>query len=343
MGRHFLSQLTTLSQRIPNISLVLISRTSKSLRASHRTTPLSLKTWETDLEASTSPALTINQTLQFLTELPSPRILVDNTSSQDVASAYPAFLQAGINIVTPNKKAFSGSLDLWTSIRESSSSYLSPSPHALIYHESSVGAGLPIISTLRDLIATGDTIRRIEGVFSGTLSYLFNNFAPLEPSKTNNVSKWSSEVQKAKEQGFTEPDPRDDLNGLDVARKLVILARLLNLDVSSPSSFPVQALIPADLESASSGEEFLSRLHEYDDTMDRIRDEAEREGKVVRYVGSVEVEVVEGKSNSSGKLKVGLEKLDQGHPIAGLKGSDNIVNFYTERYGENPLVVQGAG
>ena len=234
--------------------------------------------------------------------------------------------------MTPNKKAFSGSLQLWTDILDSS--YRPYEPHlrrGLIYHESSVGAGLPIISTLKDLVDTGDTVRRIEGVFSGTMSFLFNGFAPVG----GKGGRWSAEVRKAKENGFTEPDPRDDLNGLDVARKLVILARLAGLKVEGTDSFPVQSLIPVELEGVGSGGEFLDRLAEFDGRMDEVRDEAVREGKVVRFVGSVDVE---GK-----KLKVGLEKFDRGHPIAGLEGSDNIVSFYTERYGDSPLVVRGAG
>ncbi|KAF6225867.1 hypothetical protein HO133_009869 [Letharia lupina] len=322
VGRHFLSQLSVLSHKVPNISLVLISRSTKSLRASHRTTPLSLETWEKDLEASTSPALTVDQTLKFLQELPDKRVLIDNTSSQDVADAYPAFLNHGISIVTPNKKAFSSTLDLWHSIHESS--YRPYDPYlgrGLLYHESSVGAGLPIISTLKDLIDTGDTVRRIEGVFSGTMSFLFNNFAPVD----GKGGKWSAEVRKAKEAGFTEPDPRDDLNGVDVARKLVILARLVGLQVQSTESFPVQSLIPVELEGAESGEVFMERLGEFDKQMDEVKNEAVLEGKVVRFVGSVDV--------GRRALKVGLEKLDKAHPIAGLEGSDNIVSFYTESAG----------
>ena len=236
--------------------------------------------------------------------------------------------------MTPNKKAFSGSLQLWDSILDSSYRP-SDEPHrtrGLIYHESSVGAGLPIISTLRDLVDTGDTVRRIEGVFSGTMSFLFNGFAPVSGQ---GGGRWSAEVRKAKDNGFTEPDPRDDLNGLDVARKLVILARLAGLKVQGTDSFPVQSLIPVELEGVSSGGEFLDRLAEFDGKMDEIRDEAVREGKVVRFVGSVDVR--------GQKLKVGLEKFDRSHPIAGLEGSDNIVSFYTERYSDSPLVVRGAG
>lgn len=188
-----------------------------------------------------------------------------------------------------------------------------------------------MISTLRDLVQTGDEIVKIEGVFSGTMSFLFNSFAPVE----GQGGKFSAEVHKAKKLGFTEPDPRDDLNGLDVARKLVILARIAGLDVESTSSFPVQSLIPKELEEASK-EEFLARLGEHQDPyMDKLRQGAEEEGKVVRSIGSVDV----GKK----ELKVGLESFEKGHPIAALKGSDNIISFYTKRYGSNPLIIQGAG
>lgn len=168
-------------------------------------------------------------------------------------------------------------------------------------------------------------------MFSGTMSFLFNSFQPLG----GGGGKFAAEVKKAKELGYTEPDPRDDLNGLDVARKLTILARIAGLPVESPTSFPVQSLIPSELESASSGDEFLQRLPEFDAQMDKLKDEATKEGKVIRFVGSIDV--------PSKQVKVGLEKFDASHPIAALKGSDNIINFYTKRYGSNPLIIQGAG
>ena len=163
------------------------------------------------------------------------------------------------------------------------------------------------------------------------MSFLFNNFAPVE----GKGGKWSEEVRKAKEAGFTEPDPRDDLNGMDVARKLVILARIAGVRVEGTSAFPVQRLIPTELEAVESAEEFMQRLPEFDAHTEEIKAEAEREGKVVRFVGSIDV--------GNGALKVGLERFERGHPIAALKGSDNVVSFYTERYGQNPLIVQGAG
>jgi homoserine dehydrogenase len=275
---------------------------------------------------STQKPLSFTEAIDFLSTAPAKAILVDNTSSQDVADQYPQALSKGISIVTPNKKAFSGSLKLWQDVFSSAAS-----SGAKVYHESSCLAGLPVISTLKDLVDTGDEVTRIEGVFSGTMSFLFNSFAPTEGSGGN----WSAEVIKAKELGYTEPDPRDDLNGLDVARKLTILARMAGLSVESPTDFPVQSLIPKELESVASGDQFLQELPKFDSQMEEIKVAAEKEGKVVRFVGSIDV----GKKD----IKVGLEKFDRSHPIAALKGSDNIISFYTKRYGSNPMIIQGAG
>lgn len=146
-------------------------------------------------------------------------------------------------------------------------------------------------------------------------------------------------MSQAKELGYTEPDPRDDLNGMDVARKLTILARLAGLDVARPDAFPIESLIPSELASLPSSADgiaqFMTRLPEFDAQMSSVKDAAEKEGKVVRYVGSIDV--------ATKTVKVGLQYFDKDSAIAGLKGSDNIISFYTKRYGSNPLIVQGAG
>jgi len=190
-----------------------------------------------------------------------------------------------------------------------------------------------VLSTLKELVETGDRVRRIEGIFSGTMSFLFNSFAPLDGD--NGGKGFAACVRQAQQLGYTEPDPRDDLNGLDVARKLTILARLSGLRVESPTSFPIQSLIPKPLEAAASADEFLGGLAAFDGEMTKVKEAAEAQGAVVRYVGSLNVETNE--------VRVGLETFDKGSAIAGLKGSDNIISFYTERYGGNPLIVQGAG
>lgn len=327
VGKAFLAQLEGLSKRLtsPRISLIFVSRSKKALY-SPKYAALPFDNLATSLENSTQAPLALPQIVDYLAAAPAKVVLVDNTSSQEVANTYPGFLAKGISIVTPNKKAFSGSYALWQAIFATAAT-----SGAKVYHESSVGAGLPVISTLKDLVETGDEVTKIEGVFSGTMSFLFNSFAPTEGSG----GKWSAEVTKAKALGYTEPDPRDDLNGLDVARKLTILARLAGLPVESPISFPVQSLIPKELESVASGDEFLQKLPAFDAQMEETKRAAEKEGKVVRFVGSIDV--------AQKEVKVGLETFNRSHPIAALKGSDNIISFYTKRYGANPLIIQGAG
>ena len=323
VGSAFISALSSI--RLPPATaapkLIFLSRSSKQLY-----TPSYDAVSASALASSDSKLLSLPEIAAYLSKSPTKVVLVDNTSSQDVADAYPLFLQNGVSVITPNKKAFSGSSQLWDSI------FNSVTRNALVYHESSVGAGLPIISTLNDLQRTGDTVTRIEGVFSGTMSFLFNTFAPASGGASG---KWSEIVAQAKAAGYTEPDPRDDLNGMDVARKCVILARVAGLNIAGTDGFPVQSLIPKALESARSADEFMQNLPNHNAEMESYKTEAEKAGKVVRFVGKVDVE--------KGEVKVGLEMVDQGSPIASLQGSDNLICFYTRRYGNNPLVVQGAG
>ncbi|KAM0688959.1 hypothetical protein Q7P36_011035 [Cladosporium allicinum] len=337
VGKAFLSQLEHVRVRLSkqpvpiNLSLVLVRRSTKQLFNTDFK-PLEIPTALDALEkASSSDLPPFPTTLDTLSKAPGRVILVDNTSDQTLAETYPSILAKGVSIVTPNKKAFSHTYDLWQRIQSAAANGSGPATAGHVYHESSVGAGLPVLSTLNELVATGDRVTKIEGVFSGTMSFLFNSFMPV----AGGGGSFGAEVAKAKDLGYTEPDPRDDLNGLDVARKLTILARLAGLPVESPTSFPVQSLIPAELESSKSGDEFLARLPEFDSRMEELKESARKQGKVVRFVGSIDV--------GSKAVKVGLEEFEASHPIAALKGSDNIINFYTERYGANPLIIQGAG
>ncbi|CAK7232847.1 Homoserine dehydrogenase [Sporothrix bragantina] len=330
VGKCFLGQLADLAARRPatRLSLCYIT-TSKKAVYNKDYSDISITGALDSLAASTQTPLSIPAVVDYLAAAPAKVVLVDNTSSQDVADAYPLILSRGISIVTPNKKAFTGSYKHWQDIFTSAAT-----SGAKVYHEASCGAGLPLISTVKDLVETGDQITRVEGIFSGTLSFLFNSFAPANPTGAA-AGKWSAEVSKAKELGYTEPDPRDDLNGMDVARKLTILARLAGLPVESPTAFPVESLIPKELESVASGDEYLEKLPQFDSQMEELKAAAEKEGKVLRYVGSVDV--------TTQTLKVGLQSFDRSHPFAALKGSDNIFSFYTKRYGNNPLIIQGAG
>jgi aspartokinase/homoserine dehydrogenase 1 len=188
-----------------------------------------------------------------------------------------------------------------------------------------VGAGLPIIQTLRDLRETGDEIRRIEGILSGTLAYLFNVWDGKQP--------FSEVVRAAKANGYTEPDPRDDLSGTDVARKLVILGREMGLRLEL-SQVELEGLIPASLGGCNV-DEFMARLPELDSPMLLRLEAARAEGNVLRYVAALDA--------ASGRATVGLVELDRLHPFANINLTDNIVRFITSRYDRNPLVVQGPG
>ncbi|GAA5980558.1 hypothetical protein JCM11641_006680 [Rhodosporidiobolus odoratus] len=267
-------------------------------------------------------------------------ILIDCTSDLSVTELYPTAIASGLSVVTPNKKGFSSGSDLFKQIVEAQSA-----PGAgLVYLEATVGAGLPIISTLRDLLKTGDEVTKIEGVFSGTMSYIFNEFS--KPASSSAGPKFSEIVKIAKESGYTEPHPADDLSGSDVGRKLTILSRLLSLSPSTLAALPdlpegyasleTETLIPSALANIASGGEFVEKLPKHDVEFDNLRSEAEQEGKVLRYVGVID--------RAAGVVKCGLEKYPAAHPFASaLSGSDNIVAFHTQRYSQRPLIVQGAG
>ncbi|KEF52044.1 homoserine dehydrogenase [Exophiala aquamarina CBS 119918] len=332
IGACFISQLAQLVKRPQysgRLSLCYIAMIDKAY-FTRDYSAIDMDNAITIMETNGQSPPSIPEIVQYLAAAPHKVIMVDNTSAQRLAESYPLFLSRGISIVTPNKKAFSGDLDIWQRIfkaAETGGSY--------VYHESSVGAGLPVVCTLKDLVATGDEVTRIEGVFSGTLSYLFNSFSPIAQINGAVEDNWSTQVAKAERLGFTEPDPRDDLNGLDVARKLTILARLAGLPITSPTSFPVESLIPKGLEGASSTQEFLEGLPQFDHEMKDRKIAAEKSGKVLRYTGSVDM--------ATKTVKVALEEADRSSPIAQLKGSDNIIVFHTKRYGRLPLIVQGAG
>jgi aspartokinase/homoserine dehydrogenase 1 len=222
--------------------------------------------------------------------------------------------------VTPNKKANSGDLDLYTRVkearREGGSHYL---------YEATVGAGLPVIQTIRDLRETGDDIKRVEGILSGTLSYLFNVWDGERP--------FSEVVREARRRGYTEPDPRDDLSGLDVARKLVILGREIGLGLTL-EDVEIETLVPDGL-AACTVEEFLAGPGGLDTKMLARLRSAQAKGCVLRYVGALDP--------GNGRATVGLVELDRRHPFASINLTDNIVRFVTRRYHQNPLVVQGPG
>lgn len=325
VGSSFLNQLAAIKSTNIAYNVILIARSQKSV-ISKDYKPIDLSNWSSIVSNASEPNLKGDDLINYLKASPSPVIVIDNTSDAEIASTYTQLVQNGISVATPNKKAFSDNLASWESLFQAASQ----EGNGLVYHEATVGAGLPIIGTINDLIATGDEVEKIEGIFSGTLSYIFNEYSTASPKDV----KFSEIVTVAKNLGYTEPDPRDDLNGLDVARKVTILARLSGSQVESPTSFPVQSLIPADLESVESSAEFMEKLPNYDHELQKLKDDAAAENKVLRFIGKVDL--------VNKVVSVGIEKYGYDHPFAALKGSDNVIAIKTKRY-QNPLIVQGAG
>ncbi len=280
---------------------------------------IDLEHWRTAFEGATDPADLARFVEHVHADHLPHAVLIDCTASEDVAQHYATWLAAGVHIVTPNKKANSAPWHSYRGVREARRA---SGTHYL--YEATVGAGLPVIHTLRDLRETGDDISSIDGIFSGTLAYLFNVYDGKKP--------FSEIVREAKQRGYTEPDPRDDLSGMDVARKLIILGREMGLELEL-HDVEVESLVPRELQHGSS-DEFLARLPHYDATLRDRLESARARGRVLRYVGRL---------TADGKATVGLVELEETHPFANIALTDNVVRFTTGRYCDNALIVQGPG
>jgi aspartokinase/homoserine dehydrogenase 1 len=246
-------------------------------------------------------------------------IFLDNTASEEVTGFYEQILDASISISTPNKLAASSPYLHYERLKK-----LAEKRGVLWRYETNVGAGLPIISTLSDLIHSGDRILKIEGILSGTLSYIFNNF--------NGEVRFSEVVKTAKSLGLTEPDPRDDLSGADVSRKLLILARETGLPLES-GDIQLNQILPSACLEASDVDAFFTALEQHDASFEKQRAAAAAAGQVLRFVAKLE----------GGLATISLQQYGPEHPFFFLDGSDNMVVFSTERYRERPLVVRGPG
>lgn len=245
-------------------------------------------------------------------------VLADCSASDLVADHYAGWLGAGIHVVTPNKRAASGPLQRWREI-----AMASDASGARLHYEGTVGAGLPVVQTLRDLIDTGDELTAVEGMLSGTLAWLFNRFDGSVP--------FSTLVREAHDMGYTEPDPRDDLSGMDVARKLVILAREAGVPLSL-DDVAVRSLIPDALADCSR-DDFMHRLEGMDAPMAAMLAEARAAGGVLRHVARL----------NGRHASVGVQVIGADHAFAHSRLTDNVVRFATRRYCDNALVVQGPG
>ncbi|MCL5247444.1 bifunctional aspartate kinase/homoserine dehydrogenase I [Cellulophaga sp. 20_2_10] len=279
---------------------------------------ISLKNWETQLasgdKADKEKFFSKVNKLNYRNS-----IFIDNTASDVVSRTYADYLSNSISVVTCNKIACSSEYDNYSKLK-----YLAQKYNAPFLFETNVGAGLPIIDTLKHLIASGDKILKIQAVLSGSLNFVFNNF--------NSSTTFHDIVKEAQEEGYTEPDPKIDLSGIDVARKILILAREsgYKLDIDEITNKP---FLPEESLSTTNNEDFFASLIKNEDSFQEMFNEADKKDCKLKYVAQFE----------NGKASVGLQHIPKGHDFYNLEGSDNIVLFFTERYPNQPMIIKGAG
>ncbi|QXV66374.1 bifunctional aspartate kinase/homoserine dehydrogenase I [Mucilaginibacter sp. 21P] len=298
------------------VKVVGISNTRKMVFNSDG---LSLDTWQDELQESTHEA-DLPGFIAKMKELNLPNcVFIDNTASPKPVEFYEDAFKANVSVVTCNKIGNSASLAQYQNFRDTARR------HGVdFFYETNVGAGLPIIRTLKDLMSSGDRIQRIEAILSGTISFIFNHF--------KGDDNFHDVVKEAQEKGYTEPDPRDDLSGKDFMRKILILARDAGHEIEE-ADVSIESVLPKACLEAKTVEDFYAALKAEDAFFTDLKNRAESEKKVLRYIGKLE----------NGKASITLQMVDENHPFYMLSGSDNIISFTTDRYRERPLVVKGPG
>jgi aspartokinase/homoserine dehydrogenase 1 len=320
VGERFLAQVHQQKEFLKenlklNIRVIGISNSRKMFFDSNG---INLKNWKENLENGAPTSLDLfREKVKECNNRNS--VFIDNTANQQVSEVYEKYLRESISVVTCNKIACASSFHNYKTLKEVSKKY-----NASFLFETNVGAGLPIIDTLKNLINSGDRVQKIQAVLSGSLNYVFNNF--------DENASFHDVVAAAQKEGYTEPDPTIDLSGVDVARKILILAResgyQLELDAISNNSF-----LPADSLKTNNNKDFYASLTKNEVHFQNIYKEAKDKNCRLKYVA----EFIDGKAN------VGLQHIAPEHPFYNLEGSDNIVLFFTNRYPENPLIIKGAG
>lgn len=298
------------------IKVMALSNSKKMLLSD---TEIDLTDWKSKLDSSNIKSdndkfldFSIKQNLRN-------SLFIDNTANSDITVNYNNYLKNGIGIVTCNKIACSSELEKYLDLKS-----LSRTHNAPFLYETNVGAALPIINTLNNLINSGDQITKIEAVLSGTLNYIFNTF--------NKENSFYEVVKKAVDLGYTEPDPKIDLCGIDVSRKILILARESGKKIEF-SDVQNISFLPDESINTESKEEFLESIKNNNDHFNKMLDKALKNKSRLKYVASL----------IDGKASVSLKEINEDHPFYNLQGSDNITVFHTDRYKESPLVVKGAG
>ncbi|RKD16999.1 bifunctional aspartate kinase/homoserine dehydrogenase I [Pelobium manganitolerans] len=321
IGRELLSQINghkeyLAKNNLINIKILGLINTRKMLID---TEGIDLDNYQQALNASNLEA-DLPKFVEAMKALNLPNcVMVDNTASPTPSQYYKEAFEANISVVTCNKIANSGAYAVFADLKETAQK------HGVdFYYETNVGAGLPIIKTLNDLIISGDKITRIEAIVSGTISFIFNNF--------KGEANFHDVVKMAQEKGYTEPDPRDDLGGVDFMRKMLILARNAGFQIEA-ADVELGAIIPESCAKAPSVEAFYQELKNHNEYFEQLKKDAERNGQVLRYIGKLE----------DGKVSIGMQAVGPDHPFYSLSGSDNIIAFTTERYNETQMVVKGPG
>ena len=246
-------------------------------------------------------------------------IFVDNTANEEIAGEYNRYLEHNIGVVTCNKIACASSLSNYKELKRTARKFGTP-----FLFETNVGAGLPVIDTLNNLIASGDVIHKIQAILSGSLNFIFNNFT--------SSTTFASIVQAAQKEGYTEPDPKIDLSGVDVARKILILARESGFE-EELASIDNKSFLPQEVLDTKNNEAFFKALEKHESHFQTLLAKASEKNCRLKYVAQLE----------NGKASVGLQEIDPSHDFYNLEGSDNIILFYTNRYKNQPLIVKGAG
>jgi aspartokinase/homoserine dehydrogenase 1 len=321
IGKELLSQIKghaafLAKKNLINIKILGLSNSRKMLVDVEG---IDLSNWQEQLEQSSAKA-NLEEFIGQMKALNLPNcVFIDNTASPYPSKFYKQAFEANISVVTCNKIANSGDYAQFADLKETAQK------HGVdFYYETNVGAGLPIIKTLNDLMISGDKISKIEAILSGTISFIFNNF------KGN--ANFHDVVKLAQQKGFTEPDPRDDLGGIDFMRKMLILARNAGFELEA-SDVKLGAIIPEAASNAASVTDFYLELQNANDYFEKLKADAEAEGKVLRYIGKME----------NGKVEISLQSVGMDHPFYALSGSDNIIAFTTDRYNETQMVVKGPG
>jgi len=320
VGERFLSQIHQQKEYLKkhlklSIKVVGISNSRKMFFDQNG---IDLENWKKPLENGTPTSLTA-----FFEKVKSSNsrnsVFVDNTANQQVSEFYENYLSESIGVVTCNKIACASTLKNYKKLKETSRKYNAP-----FLFETNVGAGLPIIDTLKNLVASGDRVHKIQAVLSGSLNFVFNNY--------NADNTFHDVVAQAQKEGYTEPDPKIDLSGIDVARKILILARESGYDLEL-ENIENNAFLPENSLKTANNDAFYASLIQNEAHFKKIFSEANAKNCRLKYVAAFE----------NGNANVGLQQIAPEHPFYNLEGSDNIVLFFTDRYPVNPLIIKGAG